>query len=191
MHDPRMDPLLGVHFSADPTPGRHTIGSGQTYDVLHLWEQVTWAPNPGTYLKAGECQASEKQAWKGVAGACFKQVLDAAGGCFYAITLGVNHWKVFDWLNAASGWDKTPDEYMQIGKRIQTARQLFNIRQGVDPWSFRMSLRLAGDPPLADGPNQGRRLQIDEMMRLYWKCFGWDEQTGAPLESTLAELGLA
>ncbi|HSW36411.1 MAG TPA: aldehyde ferredoxin oxidoreductase N-terminal domain-containing protein, partial [Candidatus Limnocylindrales bacterium] len=44
MHDPRFDPLLGVHFSADPTPGRHTIGCGQYYQMMHLWEEVSWAP---------------------------------------------------------------------------------------------------------------------------------------------------
>lgn len=190
MHDPRLDPLLGVHFSADPTPGRHTIGSGQYYDLMHLWEQVSWAPKPGMYAKADEYNPSEKVALKTVASSCYKEVVDGSGGCLFAMTLGINNWKLFDWLNAATGWGKTPDEYMEIGKRIQTLRQLFNIKHGIDPRQFKMSKRMAGDPPLKEGPLKGKTVPIVEMMQLHWKYFGWDEQSGIPLEETISLLHL-
>jgi aldehyde:ferredoxin oxidoreductase len=44
MHDPRLDPILGIHFSADPTPGRHTVGAGLYYNYMRLWDFVSWAP---------------------------------------------------------------------------------------------------------------------------------------------------
>jgi aldehyde:ferredoxin oxidoreductase len=181
MHDSRMDPLLGIHYSADPTPGRHTIGSGQYYDITHLWEKVSWAPNPGSYEKAGEYIPSEKIALKSVANSCYKELTDGVGGCLFAMILGVNHWKLFEWVNAATGWQKTPDEYMEIGKNIQTLRQLFNIKQGIDPMSFKMNPRMAGEPPLQAGPNKGKTVPIAAMMHLHWKAFGWDEQTGVPM----------
>ncbi len=190
MHDSRMDPQLGLHFSADPTPGRHTVGSAQFYDVLHLWEKVSWAPNPGVYEKAGEYVPSEQLARKTVAGSCFKELSDGSGGCYYAMMMGVNNWDLFAYLNKATGWEKTPDEYMQIGKRIQTLRQMFNIKHGIDPWQFKMSRRMAGDPPLTDGPLKGKTLRIDEMLRLHWKAFGWDENTGIPTAATLSDLNL-
>jgi aldehyde:ferredoxin oxidoreductase len=190
MHDSRMDPLLGIHFSADPTPGRHTIGSGQYYDVTHLWEKVSWAPNPGAYEKAGEYIPSENVALKSVANSCYKELTDAVGGCLFAMVMGVNHWKLFEWVNAATGWQKTPDEYMEIGKRIQTLRQMFNIKHGIDPMHFKMSPRMAGDPPLKEGPNKGKTVPIEAMMRLHWKAFGWDEKTGAPTPATIEQLGL-
>lgn len=190
MHDSRMDPMLGVHFSADPTPGRHTIGSAQYYDVLHLWEKVSWAPNPGSYEKAGEYIPNEKTALKTVANSCYKELTDGAGGCLFAMVLGVNHWKLFEWLNAATGWKKTPDEYMEIGKRIQTLRQMFNIKHGVDPMSYKMHPRAAGNPPLEEGPNKGKQVPIEAMMRLHWKAYGWDEQTGVPTPHTVTELHL-
>ena len=190
MHDSRMDPLIGVHYSADPTPGRHTIGSGQYYDMLHLWEKVSWAPNPGMYLKADEYTPNEKTALKTVAMSCYKELTDGAGGCLFAMVLGVNHWRLFDWLNAATGWQKSPDEFMIIGKRIQTLRQQFGIKHGVDPMSFKMNSRMAGDPPLKVGPNKGKTVPIKEMMQLHWKSYGWDEQTGIPTQSTLKELGI-
>lgn len=190
MHDSRMDPLLAIHYSADPTPGRHTIGSGQYYDLLQLWEKVSWAPKSGVYAKAEEYIPGEKVALKTVAASCYKELTDGAGGCIFAMITGVQHWKLFDWLNAATGWEKTPDEYMEIGKRIQTLRQLFNIQQGVDPRSFKIHKRMAGDPPLREGPLKGKSVPIEAMMQLHWKAYGWDEQTGAPLPETVEQLGL-
>jgi aldehyde:ferredoxin oxidoreductase len=93
-------------------------------------------------------------------------------------------------LNTATGWENTPDEFMQIGKRIQTQRQMFNIKHGLDPWQFKIKRRMAGDPPLTAGPLKGRSIQIDEMMRLHWQAFGWDENTGIPTADTLAGLDL-
>lgn len=188
MHDSRLDPLLGIHFSADPTPGRHTIGSGSYYDVLHLWEKVSWAPASGEYVKAEQFIPSDTVSLKTVAGSCYKELTDGTGGCLFAMTLGVNHWKLFEWLNAATGWEKTPDDYMEIGKRIQTLRQLFNIKQGVDPRSNKMHSRMAGDPPLKAGPNKGKTVPIEKMMQLYWKAFGWDEFTGIPTRQIIEQL---
>ena len=85
---------------------------------------------------------------------------------------------------------KTPDEYMIIGKRIQTLRQMFGIKHGIDPMSFKMSSRMAGEPPLQAGPNKGKTVPIKEMMHSHWKAFGWDEKTGIPTRATLMELGM-
>ncbi len=191
MHDPRMDPILGIHFSADPTPGRHTIGSGQFYNYQHLWETVTWAPRVRKNTpKNDDYLASEEVALKSLANSCFKQVVDGAGGCLFSMQTGVQHWKVFDYLNATTGWDKTPDEYMLIGKRMQTLRQMFNVREGIDPLAFKMPDRLAGAPPLNTGANAGKALPIEAMMKKHWECFGWNPETGVPLPVTIEQLEL-
>ncbi len=188
MHDSRMDPVVGVHYSVDPTPGRHTVGSGQYYDMMHLWDKVSWAPNPGLYDKSGEYLDTDQMAYKTAANACYKGLTDGAGGCLFAMVMGVHHWKLFDWLNAATGWQKTPDDWMEIGQNIQTLRQLFNIKQGIRPIDFKMSRRMAGDPPLAAGPNKGKTLPIEAMMRRHWKVMGWDEQSGIPLSGSVEKL---
>ncbi|OPL10986.1 MAG: hypothetical protein AVO34_02485 [Firmicutes bacterium ML8_F2] len=190
MHDPRLDPLMGVHFSVDPTPGRHTIGCGQYYLLMHLWKKVSWAPSAGLYPKANEYRASDREALKAVAGACFKQVLDGAGGCLFAAISGVKNWPIFEWLNAATGWGKSADQYMETGRRIQTLRQMFNVREGIEPVDFKMPDRIAGSPPLSEGPLKGKSVPIEEMMRQYWKHFGWDESNGKPTGETISRLGL-
>ena len=190
MHDSRLDPMLGVHYSADPAPGKHTVGSSQYYNTTRLWEKVSWAPAVKKYPKAEEYIASDNEAIKSVAMASYKMVTDGAGGCLFAMMMGVQHWQAFEWLNAATGRNKTPDEYMEIGKRMQTLRQMFNIKHGIDPITFKMHKRMAGDPPLKEGLLKGRQVPIDEMMHLHWKHFGWDANTGKPLESTINDLGL-
>jgi len=191
MHDPRLDPILGIHFSADPTPGRHTIGAGQYYNFLRLWEYVTWAPKiKNKTPKEEDYMPSETVALKSMAGSSYKQIIDGIGGCLFAMITGAQHWRVFDYLNAATGWNKTPGEYMEIGKRMQTLRQMFNIREGVDPITYKIHDRIAGNPPLKEGPNAGKTVPIEEMMREHWRVFGWNSETGIPTDETIKELGL-
>jgi len=191
MHDPRLDPILGIHFSADPTPGRHTIGAGTYYNYMQLWQYVSWAPKVKNRTpKEDEFKPSEEVALKSAAGSCYKQLVDGIGGCIFAMISGAQHWRVFDYLNAATGWNKTPDEYMEIGRRMHTLRQMFNIREGVDPISYKMHDRLAGNPPLKTGANAGKTLPIEQMMRNHWKALGWSPETGVPLDETVTRLGL-
>ena len=188
MHDSRFDPLIGVHYSVEPTPARHTIGSGLMYNTYHLWDKVSWAPKITKHPKEEEYIPSDKEALKAVANSCFKMVFDGSGGCLFAASTGVQHWYIFESLNAATGWNKTPDEYMEIGRKVQSLRQKFNIKHGIDPTSFRMVDRMAGIPPLQKGPLKDRTVKIDEMMRLYWKNIGWDEATGTPEKDDMDEM---
>lgn len=190
MHDSRFDPMTGVHYSADPTPGRHTIGAAVYYNAMSLWDKVSWAPKVTKYAKDEEYIPTDQEALKSVAGSCYKQLTDGVGGCLFGMILGVHHWKMFEWMNAATGWDKTPDEYMEIGKRMQTLRQSFNIKHGINPMDFKLHNRMAGKPPLKEGPLTGRQIPIEDMMKLHWKNFGWDQETGRPLDNTVEELGL-
>jgi len=133
---------------------------------------------------------SELEAMKNRAYTSMKMVVDGVGGCYYAMLMGVQHYQVFESLNAATGWDNSVDDYMEIGRRIQTVRQLFNVKHGVDLKSVKMHSRAIGKPPLKDGHNKDITLRTDEMIPLYWKAWGWDEQSGVPLDDTVKELGL-
>jgi len=79
---------------------------------------------------------------------------------------------------------------MKIGTRIQTVRQLFNIKHGVDPRDSIPAGRVKGDPPLTGGALKGITLSIEDMVRLTWKNFGWDENTGVPEGKRITELQL-
>ncbi len=191
MHDSRFDPMMGVAYSADPTPGRHTISASVYYNVERLWEKIPEVPKCARpYPKSEEYIASEREARKSVAGGCFKQVLDAAGGCLFAATSGLDSWPLFEYLNLATGLDKDPAQYMEIGRRIQTMRQAFNVGQGISPASFIMHDRMAGVPPLDSGPLRGKTVPIRDMVGQYWQAIGWDPETGVPGPEILAALGI-
>jgi aldehyde:ferredoxin oxidoreductase len=185
MHDSRMDPILGVHFSVEASPGKHTTGSSIAYNVCNLWSEVSWAPKVTKFPKTEDYEASETNALKAMANSCYKMVTDGVGGCWFAAALGIQHWQVFNWLNAATGWDKTPDDYMEIGKQIQTLRQRFNVKHGIDPMRFKIVDRISGHPPLKKGPLAGKTFDIEKMMKKYWEVIGWDGETGVPSDETL------
>jgi aldehyde:ferredoxin oxidoreductase len=128
MHDSHFNPMKGVHYSVDPTPGRHTIGAAPYCNMTRLWEKVSWAPPVKIYSKNEEYEATDRKALKSVAGSCYKQIIGGIGGCLFAQIMGVRHWQAIEWLNAATGWDKNPDEYRLEGQRMQTLRQLFNVK---------------------------------------------------------------
>lgn len=190
-HDPRRDPGYGLHASIDPTPGRHHTGAMQYYDLFRLWKKIPGLPAvTPTASHISRYQATRENALKAVATSCFTQLIAAGGFCLFGLFPGVDRVPIFEWFNAATGWDLSPEEYMQVGRRIQTLRQLFNIRQGIDPWSLKTNPRMIGFPPLPAGPNRGRSFDLDQVMSDYWREIGWNADTGVPLQETLEKLGL-
>jgi aldehyde:ferredoxin oxidoreductase len=156
--------------------------------MLFLWEEVSWAPKVTKYPKAEEYIPSDNEALKSVAMSCYKELTDGAGGCFFAMIAGLSHWNLFTMLNHATGWGLSADEYMAIGRRIQTLRQMFNVKHGVQPKDAIMTGRVVGEPPLASGNLKGITLPIEEMVSLHWKHFGWNENTGLPEHEITTEL---
>ena len=191
MHDGRNDPGFNVHYSAEPAPGRHTIGSQLYYEMFQLWKQVKDLPRPKfLYFKGRKYVANEEKAVTAAACSKFMNVANGSGLCLFGLFIGAKRIRIFDWLNAATGWYKTPEDYMEIGERIQTLKQLFNIRHGIDPWSFKVGDRVVGRPPLTEGANRGRTMDMEKMMSDYWHQFGWDAATGKPTEARVARLGI-
>jgi len=181
MHDPRNDPGFALHAVVEPTPGRHTIGAYLYYEMFQLWRRVPHLPpvRPLFYPKRRKYVADrEKAAW---AAACsqFTALLNGAGGCLFGALLGVQRFPIFEWLNAATGWERMPEEYLRVGWNIQSVRQAFNAREGL-ALNHAINERALGRPPLERGANRGASVPIEELTRLYWEAMGWDAATGRP-----------
>ena len=188
MHDARNDPQLGIHFVAEPAPGKHTVGMGIEYGAMSLCDICSWAPPVTLHPKSRDLEDTETLAMISKANACYTMLVDAAGGCYYGQMMGVHMWKLVEYLNAAEGWNFNGDHYMRIGERIQTMRQLFNIKQGYDPAAVKLPDRMLGIPPLRSGPLKGVTLRNRDQVFAHWKSFGWDEKTGVPLAETVHAL---
>ena len=120
----------------------------------------------------------------------YTNAANGAGLCLFGLIVGGNV-PVFDWINAATGWKKSNDEYLEIGHRILALRQAFNLREGVDPRSVRLPDRILGKPPLKRGPLAGVTLDNEALLEDYYRNLQWDPATGWPTEERLKELGLA
>ncbi len=189
MHDGRNDPGFALHYAVEPTPGRHTIGSQLYYEMFNLWKRVTGIPKMKMFFHKNEKYISaEDKAIKAAACSKFMNVVNGLGMCKFGTFLGVDKIPVFEWINAATGWNKTPNEYMRIGERIQTIRQAFNIKHGVDPKQNRPNDRTLGAPPQTQGANKGRSVDLNRMIKAYWEEFGWDERTGIPSVGTMYDI---
>ena len=191
MHDGRNDPGFNVHYCLEPTPGRHTIGSQLYYEMFQLWKRVPGLPKPlPLFTKASRYRADGEKAVAAAACSQFMNLANGAGMCLFGLFLGAQRIPLFDWLDAATGWRRTPEAYLAIGGRIQTLKQAFNVRHGIEPRSFFISPRALGMPPQEEGANRGRTVEIEKLAPGYWGQFGWDRETGKPGEETLARLGM-
>jgi len=191
MHDGRYDPGFALHNCVEATPGRHTIGSQLYYELFLLWERVPNLPEPNLiYLKRSKYVPDRDKAVAAAACSKYMNVINGSGACLYGALMGVEDFPLFEWLNATTGWGLSPDEYMKIGERIQTLKQLFNFKQGIRPAEVKMTDRALGRPPLTTGANRGRSVSIEKMVRDYWKILGWDPETGAPTATVKQSLGL-
>jgi len=110
--------------------------------------------------------------------------------CMFGLFIGAKRVPTFGWLNAATGWRLTPEDYMTVGERIQTLKQAFNVKHGIEPRNNFISGRALGHPPQKRGANQGRSVDIEKLAPGYWEQFGWDTATGKPKEETLRKLGI-
>ena len=190
MHDPRYDPQVGLHYVTEPAPGKHTIGSGTMYSNMSLWDISAWAPPVKPHPKKADRVPNEDMGLASRAIACYSMLADGAGGCMYAEIMGVNMWKLVEYLNTATGSNKTGDEYLEIGRRIQTLRHLFNVKHGIKPADRHLPERMEGKPPLPAGPLKGVSLRIDEQAKYHWKAMGYDPETGVPSEETVSALNI-
>lgn len=191
MHDGRNDPGFALHAVVEPTPGRHTIGSYLYYEMFQLWTKVKRLPKVRWlfYPKGGKYSANREKAIWAAACSQFTSLLNGAGLCLFAGLVGVNRMPIFDWLNAATGWRKTPEEYMEIGLNIHLVRQAFNAREGIS-LKAPINERATGRPPAKSGANRGRSVLLEELVPLYWKEMGLDEINGHPTAAALAAIGL-
>ncbi|MCX6030527.1 MAG: aldehyde ferredoxin oxidoreductase family protein [Chloroflexi bacterium] len=180
MHDPRLEPGLGLVYVADATPGRHN----QAGSFLFPEDLPVFLPDLG---EGRRNQVGRGKAMKTLA-AVF-HVVQAAGACHFGY-LATTVSYVGDALAAVTGHPYTFDEVLLCGERIANLRQAFNVREGVNLTRIPLPARPYGRPPLTDGPTAGSAVQLELMLDEYLDAMGWDHHTAAPNERRLRELGL-
>jgi len=184
MHDSRNDPGFALHYSVEPTPGRHTLGSLLYYEMFQLWKVVKGIPKaPSMYWKGSKYNDPDKLAEFGAVTSKYMTIVNSVGACLFGAFLGAKRIRFFDWMNASTGWNFTPNQYMDKAADIHTLKQAFNVKHGLEPKSIMLSERALGRPVQKEGANKGRSVEIEAMMSRYWEQFGWDGATGKPSDA--------
>lgn len=188
-HDTRFTSLMGVTYTADPTPGRHTAGSAS-------WNETFGA---GFTLPGAVEKKDWNVKWKGTEGkgraqAHFSnahQTMNGLGLCMFTMLTGSLPWS--ELVNAATGWDIDDAELLRAGERIQNLRAAFNRREGILPGDFKPHRRMLGegDGNLTAGPLKGVRVPLPVLKDDYYRSMHWNPKTGALSATRARELGIA
>ncbi len=149
MYDSRLDPGYAIAYQCEATPGRHTIASYQDADLRSgkkIFPQARQMEK-----KAGDKES--KRVALHTATSVYAQLINCTGLCL----LGVDclDYPIVDYLNAATGWKLSADDYFKTGRRIQALRKAFNIREGLQPEDSKLHHRGLGRPPQNVGPLKG------------------------------------
>jgi aldehyde:ferredoxin oxidoreductase len=184
MHDSKLDPGYGIAYQCEPTPGRHTIAA---YMYGHLFNVKKYFPRAKRMIQRAKGKVM-KDINLYTATSYFTQVLNGAGLCTFGPMTGPV--PVVDYLNAATGWKLTPDEYLKIGERILDLRKAFTVREGIRPKDTRLHHRGVGDPPHDKGPLKGVTLDMNQLEKGFFDIVGWDPKTGGPTKKKLKEMGI-
>lgn len=91
-------------------------------------------------------------------------------------------------LKAVTGIDYRPQDLQRVGERIWNLEKLYNLRQGFSRADDTLPERLL-EEPVAQGPSQGRVVQLGSMLEEYYRFRGWDQE-GIPSPGKRTELGL-
>ena len=174
MHDPRECPGWGATYISDAAPGRHTRGG--TYDV-----EVAWPKDPLLYglglPKSMEKYNTEGKGKAHALLASFRHLINVSGACMFAVD-GLN-FPLMEITAAVTGWDLTPEEFINTGYRIGVLQHAFNLREGFKPSDFTMPPRVEGKPPLKAGALKGITLDMEELKKQFYEAMGFDYRTGA------------
>jgi len=183
MHNPRIFPSLAFTYAYDPTPGRHTAASIDFIDIgpINKFQKGLklpdgWKKNENKWIKGQKITT------------CFYQALCCAGLCSFSTLFGP--YPFLDLINSLTGWNITVDECLNIGLRIQTLRQAFTLREGINIANNKLPGRVIGDPPDERGPTKGISVDYQNYYEGFCNEMGWNPENGYPLKETLRELDL-
>jgi aldehyde:ferredoxin oxidoreductase len=186
MHEPRLKNAIGVGFSVSPTGADHNhsihdtmfTGPGWNMDRANAWG--IYEPMEATDLSADKMRLFAAQSnW------CWAK--NTIGMCIF-LPWDLEH--ITAMMAAATGWNYSSYELMQLGERVVTMARIYNTRAGFTAADDSMPERIF--KPFKSGPLAGFQYPRDEWeegKRVYYGLMGWDDQ-GIPTRDAVIAQGL-
>lgn len=181
MHDPRAFSGMAVTYATAPRGGCHLESDfffaevGQEVPEIGIMAspRENWAESSREKVQA----VARHQDWR--------SIYDSLIICKFA---GYSANLVTKLINAAAGWQVSPQELLTSGERIFNLKRLINLGFGLTPRDDKLPSLLL--EPLPDGGAKGNVPDIKMMLDEYYQFRGWDKKTGLPANDKLKELGL-
>ncbi|MFX0070913.1 MAG: aldehyde ferredoxin oxidoreductase family protein [Candidatus Hermodarchaeota archaeon] len=184
MHNPRKYKSLAFSYAYDPTPGNHNSAS---IDFMEQMGPIESFIN-GFSLPKGWKKDKEQKMKAQVINTEFTQILNSSGLCLFSTIFG--EYPFLELINSLTGWELTMEDCLKIGHRIQTLRQVFTLREGVEIAKNELPKRIYGNPPDDKGPCKNITVEYKQFYKGYCRNIGWNPENGYPLEETLKRLNL-
>lgn len=173
-YDPRGVQGIGLHYATSNRGGCHVRGYTIAVEVLGnpvKMDQHTTEGKPDLVITFQNLTAA----------------LDSTGACLFA-TFGIGGDELACLLSGATGIRYTTEEFMKAGERIWNLERMWNLAIGMTSADDALPPRLINEP-IPAGPSKGEVSRLNEMLPLYYRLRGWDEN-GVPTPEKLHELGL-
>ncbi len=123
-------------------------------------------------------------------GSFSSHMVNATGVCMIGLGFGGGPDKLVGFLKAVTGLEWTVPSVLKAGERIAVIRHLFNLREGIMEMNWYAHPRIYGDPPQAEGPLAG--IKLNRAQQIYWNlgALDWDMESTKPNKNKLIELGM-
>ena len=193
MHEPRGKVGVGLGYATNEAGADHLVGFHDPLFVNPDSVPFRSAADLGISEPTGVLDLGEKKVRIWYTSERWNSAEKVLGLCFFgpAPRSLIQVADVVTAVRAATGWDVTTDELLEVGERAVNMARVFNVREGFTRADDRLPDRLF--TPLENGPLAGTAIARDDFEQALTNLYllkGWDPGTGAPTEERLRELGL-
>ena len=171
MHDPRAFVGMAVTYALSPRGACHMQGDMYGVDTGQ-GPPVELGIIPGDRFDDSEEKgriAARQQAWRNL-----------YNGMILCQFQNPGVERVLRALNAVTGWGLEPEDLLRLGKGIVTLKRRLNLRRGLTRENDRLPDLLMR--PLAEGGTEGTVPDLDRLLAGAYAEFGWDPETGEPVD---------
>jgi aldehyde:ferredoxin oxidoreductase len=192
MHDPRGKVAVGLGYAINEAGADHLTAAHDT--VLANPDSIPFKGAVPLGVQAlPPRELSERKARNYYITENWSSAEKVTGLCYFgpAPRSFIQVDEVVNALRAATGWDVTLQEVLQMGERATNLARAFNVRAGFSRQEDSLPERLF--QPLENGALTGAAISKDEFektMSALYRLKGWDPATTAPTRAKLRELGI-
>lgn len=180
-HDPRAFNSLALSYATSNRGACHLQG------FTYVFEKAVTMPELG-FPAAQDRFGTERKAELVIASQDLMGLFDSLKLCKLAMNGGVGATLALEWLNLATGWDISMEEFLTAGERIFNLKRAFNCAFGVSRKDDTLPDRIRFVPK-GGGAGENLPPDLDSSLDEYYSLRGWTSE-GIPRPETLARLGI-